>query len=194
MIDLITTKKTYLFRAAGAKLAELKGILEEFISRAGRWNYDQMRGCYLTALPLPFMRQMAGYPSQPGCFEVQRAKIKPPQELLNLIWPELDQWTGRFGKEDGQIDDLAAGKPSIDKKNQLTRCLRRALHSSPSTTRDYPPRFCYSTRYLPHEHYLDTSCVSTPFIPAFCSPDTGSGQRRATQHPYSNPAGSSGVS
>jgi hypothetical protein len=111
LINLVTTKKTHLFRASSAKLAELKGVTEEQISHAGRWNFDQMTGCYLTSLPLPFMQQMASSPSQPGCFEVQRAKIKPPPELLSLIWPELDRWKGRFGKEDGQIDDLAAGKP-----------------------------------------------------------------------------------
>jgi hypothetical protein len=110
LINLNTTKKTHLFRASGAKLAELKGVTEEQIKRAGRWNHDQMMGCYLTSLPLPYMRRMGGHPSQSGCFEVQRAKIKPPPELLSLIWPKLDQWKGRFGKEDGQIDDLAAGR------------------------------------------------------------------------------------
>jgi hypothetical protein len=52
---------------------------------------------------------MAGHPDQMGCFEIERAAVTPPEELLALIWPELDQWKGKFGHEDGQIDDLAAG-------------------------------------------------------------------------------------
>ncbi len=114
LVGLNTTKKTHLFRAAGAKLAELKGVSEDQISRAGRWSRDQMTGCYLTSLPQPFMRRMAGHPAQSGCFEIQRARITPPTELLRLIWPELDQWTGRFGKEEGQIDDLAAGNFDVN--------------------------------------------------------------------------------
>jgi Centromere DNA-binding protein complex CBF3 subunit, domain 2 len=62
LIGLNTTKKTHLFRAAGAKLAELKGVTEDQIARAGRWNYNQMTDCYLTSLPQPFMRKMAGHP------------------------------------------------------------------------------------------------------------------------------------
>ena len=109
MIGLNSTKKTHLFRAIGAKLAELKGVTEEQISRAGRWSHDQMTGCYLTCLPHNFMRRMGGHPDQKGCFEIRRAAITPPDDLLTLIWPELDNWKGKFGTQAGQIDDLAAG-------------------------------------------------------------------------------------
>ena len=90
LIGLHTTKKTHLFRAAGAKMAELLGVREDQISRAGRWTYSQMIGCYLTSLPLDFMRRMASHPVQPGGFKIQRATVTPPNKLLALIWPELD--------------------------------------------------------------------------------------------------------
>ena len=112
LIGLCTTKKTHLFRAAGAKMAELLGVKEDQISRAGRWIYSQMIGCYLTSLPLDFMRRMAGFFGI-GSFEIKRAIITPPDELLTLIWPELDQWKGKFGTNDGQIDDLAAGGSAL---------------------------------------------------------------------------------
>ena len=56
-------------------------------------------GYYLNALPRKFMRTMAGHPPQIGCFEVHRASVAPPDELLSIIWPELDAWKDRFGPQ-----------------------------------------------------------------------------------------------
>src|SRR5437762_760019 len=89
-------------------MAELKGVSEDQIRRAGCWNHEQMVGCYLSSLPRKFMRIMAGHPPQMGCFEIRRAAVAPPDELLSLIWPKLDLWKGRFGPRDDQINDLAA--------------------------------------------------------------------------------------
>jgi Centromere DNA-binding protein complex CBF3 subunit, domain 2/Transcriptional activator of glycolytic enzymes len=108
LIRLNSGKKTHLPRPTVVKLAELKGVIESQITRAGRWNHDQMTGCYLTCLPHDFMRRMGGHPARQGCFEIRRAAVTPPDELLAMIWPELDRWEGRFGSGDGQIDDLAA--------------------------------------------------------------------------------------
>ena len=32
----------------------------------GKWNYEQMVGCYLSYLPREFMRVMAGHPKHKG--------------------------------------------------------------------------------------------------------------------------------
>ncbi|KAK3896724.1 hypothetical protein C8A05DRAFT_20357, partial [Staphylotrichum tortipilum] len=61
------------------------------IRRAGRWNPDQMVGCYLDAFPRKFMRSIAGHPAQMGCFNLLQV-VPPPPALLSMIWPELDQW------------------------------------------------------------------------------------------------------
>ena len=55
-------KKTHIGRSAGAQMAELKGVSEAQIRRAGRWNQEQMVGCYLISLPRKFMRVIAGHP------------------------------------------------------------------------------------------------------------------------------------
>ena len=89
-------------------MAELRGISEDQIHRAGHWTHEQMVGCYLSSLPRKFMRVMAGHPPQMGCFEIRRASVAPPSHLLSLIWPELDAWKDRFGPEEGRINDLAA--------------------------------------------------------------------------------------
>lgn len=88
---VVSAKKTHAGRSSGAKTAELRGVSEAQIRRAGRWNPDQMVGCYLDALPRKFMRSIAGHPAQMGCFNLPRA-VPPPLALLSMIWPELDQW------------------------------------------------------------------------------------------------------
>ncbi len=107
-VGIFSQKKTHIGRSAGAKMAELKGISEDQIRRAGRWNQEQMVGCYLNSLPRKYMRTMAGHPAQMGCFEIGRAAVTPPDTLLSMIWPELDAWKDRFGPQQGQINDLAA--------------------------------------------------------------------------------------
>ena len=84
---IFSQKKTHIGRSAGAKMAELKGISEDQIRRAGRWNQEQMMGCYLNSLPRKFMRIMAGHSSRMGCFEIPHAGITPPDTLLFMIQP-----------------------------------------------------------------------------------------------------------
>ena len=101
-------KKTHVGRSSGAKTAELKGISEDQIRRAGRRNQELMIVCYLNSLPRKFMRAMAGHPPQIGCIEIRRAGVAPPDILLLMIWPELDHWRDRFGSGIEQENDLAA--------------------------------------------------------------------------------------
>ncbi|KAK4240556.1 transcriptional activator of glycolytic enzymes-domain-containing protein [Achaetomium macrosporum] len=77
---VVSAQKTHAGRSSGAKTAELRGVSEAQSRRAGRWNPDQMVGCYLDALPRKW-----------GCFNLPRA-VPPPPALLSMIWPELDQW------------------------------------------------------------------------------------------------------
>jgi hypothetical protein len=147
LIGLSSTKKTHLFRAIGAKLAELKGVSEDQIQRAGRWTMSQMMGCYLTSLPHNFMRRMAGHPDQKGCFEISRAATKPPDELLTMIWPELDQWTDRFGPD--KINDLAASGFC-----ELLRQLREViLQDSVFLKETFPDHFIWSHAVFQHPAY-----------------------------------------
>jgi hypothetical protein len=94
---VVSAKKTHAGRSSGAKTAELRGVSEAQIRRAGHWNPNQMVGCYLDALPRKFMRSIAGHPAQIGYFNLPRA-VPPPPALLSMIWPELDQWVGAAQK------------------------------------------------------------------------------------------------
>lgn len=88
-VGVILKKKTHDPCSSGAKMAELKGASEDQICRAGRWNHEQMVGCYLNSLPRKFLRLMAVHPPQMGCFEIRRASVAPPSEPLSLIWSQL---------------------------------------------------------------------------------------------------------
>ena len=44
-----------------------------------------MVGCYLNSLPWKFIRIIAGHPLQMDCFEVYKASVAPPDELLFII-------------------------------------------------------------------------------------------------------------
>lgn len=144
-----SSKKTHIGRSSGAKTVELKGVDQEQIRRAGRWNQEQMVGCYLDCLPRQFMRVMAGHPAQMGCFEVRRARITPPETLLALIWPELNQWAGKFGPGPRQINDLAA----TGFTNLLLYLREVVLQDSVALMRQFPESAIWKHPVFEHDDY-----------------------------------------
>ena len=95
-----TLKTSHAPRVAGSQNADLAGVPEGQIRRAGRWNHgDQMTGCYLTSLPLYFMRAVADFdPEWAGCYFIPQSTVKPEPSLLSRIWPELDSWKEVFDR------------------------------------------------------------------------------------------------
>ncbi|KAK4148375.1 transcriptional activator of glycolytic enzymes-domain-containing protein [Chaetomidium leptoderma] len=52
-----------------------------------------MTGCYLTTLPLEFMRAVADFdPEWSGSYFIPRSTVKPPSRLLVQLFPDLDYW------------------------------------------------------------------------------------------------------
>lgn len=99
--NLSSLKKTHAGRTNGAQQAELSGVSENQIRRAGRWNNDALSSCYLSNFPLEFVRSMAGFPPQnQGNYYLPRAKIQPPSSLLRTVWPWVDEWQAWF---DGHV-------------------------------------------------------------------------------------------
>jgi hypothetical protein len=100
-IHLPSNKKTHVGRSQGAKQAELEGVEENQIRRAGRWNQDALTNCYLTHLPRKFLRTMAGFqPEAMGNYYLPRAKILPPESLVRALWPWVDQWLAWFRSDE----------------------------------------------------------------------------------------------
>jgi hypothetical protein len=109
-----TSKVTHAGRESGARLAEANGVPEDQIRRGGRWNADQMTGCYLTTLPRAFMRGIADFdPEYASSYFLPRETVAPPAQLLSRVWPDLDRWqAAHLGRADAteQVEpNLAAG-------------------------------------------------------------------------------------
>lgn len=106
-----STTITHAPRKQAARHAEIEGVKEAQIRRAGLWNKDAMSRVYLTSLPRKFMRTMAGFREERGSFFLPRASVEPPPpELTQLIWPEVDEWLAK----------MEAYKPG-SKRNQVQR-------------------------------------------------------------------------
>ena len=99
-------KKTHAGRSRSAQYAELAGVSEAQIRRAGRWNNDALTNCYLSHIPLEFVRSMAGFPpTQAGNYYLPRAKVHPPESLLQAVWPWVDQWQTWFRTKHGKLTE-----------------------------------------------------------------------------------------
>lgn len=108
---LLSKKKTHSGRSGGARLAELNGVDEASIRRAGHWNQDAMSNCYLSGLPRKFLRTLAGFnPEDQGNYYLPRASVDPPESLVRALWPWVDSWLSWFNG-----DSLAQGiDPEFD--------------------------------------------------------------------------------
>lgn len=97
-------KKTHAGRSRGAQYAELAGVSESQIRRAGRWNNDALTNCYLSNIPFDFVRSMAGFnPTQLGQYHLPRTKVTPPDHLLHAVWPWVDQWDLWIREQHGKV-------------------------------------------------------------------------------------------
>lgn len=54
-----------------------------------------MAKAYLTALPYGYIRGAAGFRSK-GDYHLKRAQVTPPEALLCMVWPKVEEWLERF--------------------------------------------------------------------------------------------------
>ena len=95
-VGIHSKETTHSARKQSARLAELDGVPETQIRRAGRWNTDKMTGAYLSYLPRAFIRSIAGFPKEGKGYFLPRARETPPEALCSKIWPEADAWLQRM--------------------------------------------------------------------------------------------------
>ncbi|EED12062.1 hypothetical protein TSTA_001330 [Talaromyces stipitatus ATCC 10500] len=138
-IGLVFKKKTHSGRSGGARVAELQGVDENSIRRAGHWNQDAMSNCYLTALPRDFLHTMAGFkpvdllldlPPQPPLVQAGKQQVdtndlaaqgflKLLQQLCMVLLQDATMSTNQFELLDhfctisSQVDDLISGQISF---------------------------------------------------------------------------------
>lgn len=104
-----SVKKTHAMRGAGARAAELHGVEDRQISRAGLWDSSSMASSYLTGLPVKYMRSAAGFSDRGGAYFIRRAEIPPPEALQQQCWPWVDGWLERCRQRATQRATWAAG-------------------------------------------------------------------------------------
>jgi hypothetical protein len=71
----MTGKFIHSGRRQAARHAELAGVEESQIRRAGHWNSNSMINSYLFCLFRKFMRTIAGFREEGGGFYLPRAKV-----------------------------------------------------------------------------------------------------------------------
>jgi len=106
---IITSKTSHAPCTASAQNADLAGVSEASIRRAGRWtNGDQITSYYLTSLPREFMRAAADFdPDWPGSYYIPRATATPPPSLAAAVWPEVESWKARLESREAEQDKAA---------------------------------------------------------------------------------------
>ena len=68
------------------------------LRRHGHWGTQTMEGAYLTSLPLPALRSMAGFAAEGKTFFLPRAGVEPPPSLQHKIFPEVEDWLEKMKK------------------------------------------------------------------------------------------------
>lgn len=105
---VVSYKKTHSGRKQGAQHAELLGISEQQIQRAGRWNTDSMSNAYLTHIPREFVRGTAGFaPYGTGDYYIPRANVEVPESLVRKLWPWVDTNLAWFEQQEEELNDDA---------------------------------------------------------------------------------------
>jgi hypothetical protein len=103
LVGIRGSKVGHSGRVKGAQIAEARGVSESDvrtsiissicftiltymqICRGGRWNADQMTGCYLTTLPRAFMRGVADFsPDYESSYNCPREDLRLSDALFGL--------------------------------------------------------------------------------------------------------------
>ena len=72
----------HLGRTMGPKILEMLETEAEDIRRLGNWDPTMQEARYSTKLPLPAMRDMAGFTTAAGMYFNPRTVVKPSQDLM----------------------------------------------------------------------------------------------------------------
>lgn len=99
-----TSKITHANRKSGIQMIYHKGVPGDQLRQVGRWNSDRMVSCYLTGLPVKAVKVLAGFSIRDGDYFIDRSAIDPPQELKQQIFPQIEEWQGKFYRKEIQDD------------------------------------------------------------------------------------------
>ncbi|KAI8356516.1 hypothetical protein B0O80DRAFT_447628 [Mortierella sp. GBAus27b] len=91
-MNIGTSYKTHSGRHSGSIEGQRTGMQDKEIQRTGRWvkgNNSKMHQFYLSNLPIPFARGIAGFKDRP--FHLRRNEAVPPIGLQQTIFPFIER-------------------------------------------------------------------------------------------------------
>jgi len=94
-LQIISPKVTHGGRLYGRQKLEDVGVEKVAQDVAGGWSVSAGEGCYGNGLSKPSMRAMAGFPHDQAMYNLPRASLCPPRELLDMVFPSVDEWIER---------------------------------------------------------------------------------------------------
>lgn len=106
-LGLFYTKSTHINRDQGVKFLEGKGVSESQTKKHGNWSTDTCDGVYANSLALRAMHVLSGH-SKNAPYFVERTHKEPPQALLDLVFPDTQDWLDRVKSGNGAQQTLAA--------------------------------------------------------------------------------------
>ena len=85
---VVTSKCTHIFRQGGARHLDNMQVPKTEVAKHGRWTQDVLTSTYLDSISSTTVKAHAGFRVQER-YLVSRLDVTPPQEVLDMIFPEL---------------------------------------------------------------------------------------------------------
>jgi Centromere DNA-binding protein complex CBF3 subunit, domain 2 len=83
--------KTQAGRKNGATDAENRGASMNSVDKQGHWAVNSRNGAYAhNVLPWESLRCLAGFGPERGRYFIERDLVKPPEELLMKVFPQIE--------------------------------------------------------------------------------------------------------
>ncbi|KAN0087238.1 Transcriptional activator of glycolytic enzymes domain containing protein [Elaphomyces granulatus] len=104
-VGIVSSKSTHAGRKTGAQHAEILGVPEAEIRKAGKWtDRDSLNIAYLAHMPRIFMRTVAGHPLE-GTYFNPRDTVKPPAMLKKRVFPEVEEGLANIRKAPSNLEE-----------------------------------------------------------------------------------------
>ncbi|XP_044715316.1 centromere DNA-binding protein complex CBF3 subunit [Hirsutella rhossiliensis] len=171
------SKVSHAPRVAATQNADMAGVDEGQIRRAGRWNNgDQMTGCYLTSLPFEFMRAVADFdPEWSGSYFVPGppspfSDLGVEQNMAAGAFLELLEWLREVLLQDAVfLRESYPDHPIFQDPVSLAPSLKRSpakfkTHAHGTTKTAIPRSFKKRSRWLRRScaHWMSLRRPPTP--------------------------------
>ena len=73
----------------GTAILELEEVSPHFIKLLGLWDQSVFERVYACKIPFEALRVAAGFKKEKGSYYIPRAHLKPPQALIDKVFPNL---------------------------------------------------------------------------------------------------------